>query len=193
MINAHLVHGFNVRDGGKQTTDRLIPFIEKAGINVTQHDYGFLEFVGVLRKNKEIAAQLSKVVLPSDIGIGHSNGCPILVKAARQGANFDKLILINPALNKSIQFPRSINEIHVFHTEHDRAVVAAKWSRKLVFWRSNFLWGEMGNKGYQGQDKRVVNHDISNIAKGHSEIFSRKNLNAFESILLKIINKKALS
>ena len=144
MNKCHLVHGFNVKDGGKRTTDTLIPFLEGVGRAVIQHDYGFLEFIGVLRRNKEIAFKLSKLVTPGDIGVGHSNGCPILVKAARQGASFDMLILINPALDKNIVFPANIKEIHVIHSKHDKAVVTAKWSRKLVFWRKNFLWGGNG-------------------------------------------------
>lgn len=191
MINIHLVHGFNVTDGGKETTDTLIPFFEENKASVVQHDYGFLEFFGVLRRNKKIAEKLAKSVGFGDIGMGHSNGCAILVKAARQGAKFNKLILVNPALDKNVKFPKHINEIHVFHTKHDKAVVMAKWSRKLVFWRKNFLWGEMGNKGYQGLDKRVVNYDVSHIAKGHSALFSNKNLPRFKTLLLKIINTKA--
>lgn len=185
MNNAHLLHGYNVSDGGQNTTDKLIPTFNSLGFYTIQHDYGWLRFRGVLRKNKDIASSLVDKVLPNDIGIGHSNGCAILVKACRQGAQFSKLILINPALDKHIEFPVHIKEIHVFHTKHDKVVTLAKWSRKLLFWRKNFLWGEMGRFGYKGDDTRVINHDVSSISNWHSTIFKGK---AFLKLQLEISN-----
>ncbi len=183
-FNCHFVHGYNVKDDGKDTIDRLLPAFMGANINVIQHDYGYLRLRGVLRKNKAIAAEVKKYLGADDMAIGHSNGCAILVKALQQGASLNKLILINPALDKNFTFPASVNEIHVFHNKYDKAVVAAKWLRKLVFWRNSFLWGEMGNTGYQGKDKRVINHAL---AKGHSAVFNRENINNFSRVILDIV------
>ena len=122
-----------------------------------------------------------------DVAIGHSNGCAILVKALYQGAVIDKLILINPALDKHYKFPKGVKEIHVFHNKHDKAVVAAKWLRKIVFWRNNFLWGEMGNTGYKGNDKRVTNYQL---AKGHSALFNKKNLAKLTKIITAVLTAK---
>lgn len=184
MTVCHLVHGFNVKDGGKATIDKLIPFLERKKITVFQHDYGHLDIVGVLRRNKAIAAKIKPQLSPGDVAIGHSNGCAILVKSLQQGAKLDKLILINPALDKNFQFPAGVNEIHVFHNKHDKAVVMAKWLRKLVFWRNSFIWGEMGNKGYQGNDTRVTNHVL---AKGHSAVFNIRNLKPFSKLVIAIV------
>ena len=184
FIRCHLVHGFNVKDGGEDTIDRLLPYIESEGLVVAQHDYGYLRIRGVLRKNKIIAAKIKNYLSERDVAIGHSNGCAILVKSLQQGAILDKLILINPALDKHFEFPSSVNEIHVFHNKYDKAVVAAKWLRKLVFWRNSFLWGEMGNTGYKGDDKRVTNHAL---AKGHSAVFNNKNITAFSVMINDII------
>lgn len=186
LIKCHLVHGFNVKDGGEDTIDRLLPYLEENKLVVVQHDYGYLRIRGVLRKNKAIAAKIKNHLGCHDVAIGHSNGCAILVKSLQQGATLDKLILINPALDKRFEFPDSVNEIHVFHNKHDKAVVAAKWLRKLVFWRNSFLWGEMGNTGYKGDDKRVTNHVL---AKGHSAVFSDKNIKAFSVMINDIIKK----
>jgi hypothetical protein len=188
--NCHLVHGFNVRDGGAGTTDKLIPLVESLGLNPVQHDYGWLDFFGVLRKNKDIALEIKEQLVDhDDIGIGHSNGCPILVKALLQGAKFSVLILINPALDKNYEFPGDVKEIHVFHNDNDLAVVGAKWLRKSVFWRDDFLWGEMGNTGYQGGDSRVTNHAFAN---GHSDVFSSRMISDLFVKVSLIINKAKL-
>lgn len=184
LFKCHLVHGYNVDDGGQGTIDQLLPSLNLANINTMQHDYGYLRIRGVLRKNKAIAAQIKKHLTVEDVAIGHSNGCAILVKSLQQGARLNKLILINPALDKNFTFPASVNEIHVFHNKHDKAVVAAKWLRKLVFWRNTFLWGEMGNTGYKGNDKRVTNHVL---AKGHSAVFSTKNIQHFSAMIINIV------
>jgi hypothetical protein len=183
-MKCHLVHGFNVRDGGKKTIDRLIPYLNHDEISVIQHDYGHLNIWGVLRKNKYIANDIKPKLKSIDVAIGHSNGCAILVKSLQKGAVIDKLILINPALDKYFEFPAGVNEIHVFHNKYDKAVVAAKWLRKLVFWRNTFLWGEMGNTGYKGHDYRVINHVM---AKGHSAVFSNRNIEEFTDMIVNII------
>jgi hypothetical protein len=184
LIKCHLVHGFNIKDGGSETIDRLIPHLDNKKLVVVQHDYGHLRIRGVLRKNKVIAAKIKNHLGKHDVAIGHSNGCAILVKSLQQGGILDKLILINPALDKRFEFPDSVNEVHVFHNKHDKAVVMAKWLRKLVFWRNSFLWGEMGNTGYKGDDKRVTNHVL---AKGHSAVFNNKNINEFSVMITDII------
>ena len=184
-MKCHLVHGYNIKDGGAKTIDKRIPQLNYDEISVVQHDYGKLNIRGVLRRNKRIAAKIKPQLSSGDVAIGHSNGCAILVKALQKGAVIDKLILINPALDKHFEFPAGVNEIHVFHNKYDKAVVAAKWLRKLVFWRNTFLWGEMGNTGYKGNDNRVTNHVL---AKGHSAVFNNRNIDEFASMVTDIIN-----
>ena len=184
-FKCHLVHGYEVSDGGARTIDRLIPQLNYVGISVVQHDYGRFGIRAVLRKNKIIAKKVKAKLKPNDSAIGHSNGCAILVKALQKGAVIDKLILINPALDKHFEFPAGVNEIHVFHNKYDKAVVAAKWLRKLVFWRNTFLWGEMGNTGYKGDDNRVTNHVLG---KGHSAPFNNRNIESFSIMITDIIN-----
>jgi hypothetical protein len=115
-----------------------------------------------------------------DIGIGHSNGCPILVKAAMQGANFHTLILINAALDKNVDFPANIKNIIVIHNHDDDPVVFAKWMRRIMFLHDDFLWGEMGNTGYVGDDSRVINFELF---KDHSKAFNDKNIIKLQSTI----------
>jgi len=46
------------------------------------------------------------------------------------------------------------------------------------------LWGEMGNTGYKGDDKRVTNYAL---AKGHSSVFNDKNIAALSVMINGII------
>ena len=74
MINCHLVHGFNVSDGGKNTTDKLIQFAINNNMKPVQHDYGHFGIRDVFRKNKNVASRIFDAAKFGDIGIGHSNG-----------------------------------------------------------------------------------------------------------------------
>ena len=44
---AYLVHGFNVRDGGRGTIDMMIPYFERCGWTVRQVDYDWTGLLGV--------------------------------------------------------------------------------------------------------------------------------------------------
>lgn len=180
----HSLHGFNIRDGGKKTTGKLVLKVQAEGVTVIEHKYGHLNLLGVLRKNNAIAAKIVPQLKPEDVVWGHSNGGAVAVKCLQQGAIIDKLILINAALDKHFEFPEGVNEIHVFHSKNDKTVILAKWFRKLVFWRNTFLWGEMGNTGYKGNDKRVINHLMN---PKHSGIFKDKNIEGFSAEIIKII------
>ena len=75
----------------------------------------------------------------------------------------------------------------MIYTKHDKAVPWAKALRKLAFWRSKFLWGEMGKVGYKGNDPRVINHDVSSWSDGHSAVFKSGSINLLKRILREAI------
>ncbi len=168
--NIVLVHGFNVKDRGKTTTDRLIPYISNK-YEVLQADYGWLGLFGVRVFNANIASLIAGMTPKKSIGIGHSNGCAILTEAVELGAKIDKLILINPALDYDFEFPPTIKRVDVFYNPTDITVISAKF---FPFHR----WGDMGRRGWV-QDKRITrlptvyNHNTESLfgAKGHSGVF----------------------
>jgi len=124
-------HGYNVADEGKNTVDRLKPFLD-----VTDVDYGWTGLVKVKLCNSCIAAAVSNLIPKNAAAIGHSNGCLIATLAAD---SFSKLILINPALDVDQDFPSGL-EVNIYYTPTDKAVFWAKfipWSK----------WGAMGRKG----------------------------------------------
>jgi hypothetical protein len=164
---AHLLHGFNVRDGGENTIDKLKPYLERAGFTPFDHDYGWLGLLGVRLHNGRIAQDVASKVKPGDIGIGHSNGCAILAEAARLGAPFAGLVFINPALDEDCVVAPHVKFVHVYHNEGDYAV----WTARLL--RFNHPWGAMGRDGFKGTDPRYLNIDCSPDVRGHSALFSK--------------------
>ncbi len=183
-----LIHGFNVTDEGQDTVVKAGRFFQGT-INtmVINYPYGWFGLIGVMLKNKKIAAALAKSAVVKSFNvdvsaIGHSNGCAIIIEAARQGAHFDQVVLINPALKSKTRFPMSIKRVLVIYTKHDTATRVARFLEKIPFLK--FLipdcWGAMGAVGYRGSyDDRVTNADLSDSLNGHSDFFEDSNLRNF--------------
>lgn len=187
---AVLVHGFASK-GGKGSTDRLRPFFEAAGYRVYELDYGWTLFPTYTRANKKLAlswvgwaralAALQKDLTGSDelVGVGHSNGCPILRLSAWLGAPFTQLVFINPALNtkgKKTRIGLKVDKVHVFHARSDYVVRLASF----IPWH---VWGKMGAVGYKGKDARYRNYDLEKdfgySKVRHGKVFSDKWVEAF--------------
>lgn len=166
MITVHLLHGFNVTDRGRDTTDRLIPHFRGAGFCVRDHDYGWFGLLQVRFRNKAVAQDLSKQVYHGDIGVGHSNGCTILAQAADMGAPFRGLVFINPALEAERYVAPQVEWINIYYNAGDVPVRVAKY-----LW--HHPWGNMGQVGFSGEDDRVHNVDCSETVNGHSDIFTK--------------------
>lgn len=175
---AHLVHGFNVLDGGAGTTDKLRPHFEGRGFSVVEHDSKWKR--GILRnllsvrfENTKRAQDLAQSIQPDDLLVGHSNGCAIINEACWILAQINpefrvRCVFINPALDVDSPISPIISQFIVFHTETDRTV----WLSKLLMAHS---WGAMGQAGYKGQ----VGSKCTNVAyetlglmdMGHSGVF----------------------
>ena len=167
MSVAHLLHGFNVKDSGASTTDRLIPYLERLGYATRQHDYGYKFLLGTWYSNPVIAKQVAGWVKGGDIGVGHSNGCAILSRVAEFCAPITGLIFINPALDNDWIAPPQVQWIRVFHSSNDAAVEVARF---IPFVR----WGDMGRVGFKGNDARYTNISIAPYT--HSEFFKHVGL-----------------
>ncbi len=179
---AILVHGFNVRDGGRDTVGMLAPFFTEAGYDVIILRYGLFGFFRVYRKNDKIAKRVRQIAKSAKAAgytvaaVGHSNGCDILHRAAnKHGAPIDHLTFVNPALGKSMA---PIGACDVWYNAEDKAV---KWAKLLP----KHPWGEMGATGYVGKvpHKLTRNHDTGMgypvRVSGHSDIFTPEKLAFF--------------
>jgi hypothetical protein len=167
---AWLVHGFNVRDAGRRTIDRLQSLLEERGWEVEDYDYGWTGLLGVRFGNASRSRTLAERTVPGDIAFGHSNGCAIIHAAAWAGAPFGRVVYINPALDRDAPLAPIPRRLYVWHSPSDRAVRLSK-----LFYRHE--WGDMGAKGYCGPfDRRIRNYNMEHgsfpvKASGHSAVF----------------------
>ena len=107
MSNIILAHGILAFAGGKASTDKLKPYLKAAGHTVQEADYGTYDPISAMLFNDNTAMTV-RGMADKDIehvGIGHSNGCAVLMRTAMLGTKFKKLILINPALKRDIENP----------------------------------------------------------------------------------------
>jgi len=162
----YTIHGFNVKDFGSRTIDKLIPFLENSGHTVLELDYPWHGRVRTRLCNASMAKILSQVVEPHSIIFGHSNGCAIIYLMAELGVKFSYVGLINPALdrNKTIQ---NALQVVTYYAENDLATRLAKW----VPWSP---WGDQGRVGYCGDNPAHENRHLGSV--GHSGVFQRPDL-----------------
>jgi hypothetical protein len=149
MATIHLLHGFNVSDGGEKTVAQLKPYMEAADLSAHIYSYGWIGLMGAWFLNPRIVKQLLPRVGSGDIGCGHSNGCALLHKAAHLGAPFSGLIYINPALRPDAARAPQVEWINVYFNDGDHAVKVAAMLRLLAPWAplGDPLWGDMGARG----------------------------------------------
>lgn len=185
----YLVHGFNVSDNGEGTVKKLIPYVNKHS-RALNWSYGKFGLLDVLFKNRKVAKSLANHTKWPDLhkkyAIGHSNGCAIIVESARQGAEYECVLLINPALNIDTYFPESIKKIVVVYTRNDKVTLLARFVDSLPFfgWFIKDTWGAMGTYGYTGNDPRVKNLDLTNHLDSHSDLFAGHNIRTLSSEIL---------
>lgn len=163
-----LIHGFNVRDGGAGTVDKLVPFLEEAGheVDKDEADYGWFGLWAVRFRKASAVRRIAKALEHADAVISHSNGSNYEHKAlkALNGRGCYRVIRLSPALNRTTGAAKNVGRCYVYHTLSD------VWT-----WLSGWLpwhpWGRQGWRGYLGRDDRIVNRDFSDTIRGHSGWF----------------------
>ena len=174
-----LVHGFNVKDGGKGTTDGLRPHFAREGFKVLEFDTGWRFLAGVRFGNAKRARRLARMIQPGDVLVGHSDGCNLINLAAWQlaGSGAAKpaaVVYLNPALDADTQLAPQIKGALVFHTPSDWIVALAS---KLPL----HPWGNMGQIGYlekspiyqDGRHHNISYEHLAIAAPGHSGAFKK--------------------
>lgn len=169
-----LVHGFNVKDGGARTVDRLVPYADTHGYVIDQDegDYGFFNlFMIRLRKSrirKRVLYRLAKAFETADVIVTHSNGAHFTTEALDLLPpvynNTKTVIHISPALNSNTDIPEAVKAQLVLYTPHDGWV-------KLASYIPLHPWGRMGARGYTGPSNKNRNLMDASIRK-HSNWFT---------------------
>lgn len=169
MSTVYLLHGFNVKDGGAGSTGKLRAGLERAGHTVKEIKYGWFQRVRVRMCNSSIARVLASMADKDSILIAHSNGCAIAYAAAKFGAPFRHVFLINPALDAKLEIPH-VEKVHVFYALSDPWTKLARW----IPWSP---WGRQGAVGFTGtaragKYKQTELDELAGEEVGHSGIFN---------------------
>lgn len=182
MATAHLIHGFNVCDGGRDTVGRLAPALRAAGWQVRMHDYGWTGPLRLRFRNEATVERLLPEIEPGDCLVGHSNGCLIAWQLADMGAPVDGVVCIQPALRRDTQW--SVPALCLYNPDDIAVRFGRIWSRlaSIVTWRWHG-WGAAGAHGFNPGAGSAARVDVTNWntdadywrhpAAGHSAIFAR--------------------
>lgn len=158
MARFYLIHGFNERGEGKDTVGRMRNGLERMGHEVKLIRYGWMHRVRVRLCNTCLAKAIASMVKPGSHVIAFSNGAAITYKAIKAGAPFDRVFLVNPALNAKLAIPR-VRSVHVFYSPSD------PWT-KIARYIPASIWGHQGATGYSGPDEegRYTQVDLDKLA-----------------------------
>jgi len=162
------LHGAFVDHEGKRSTDMFHPYAKALGIeNIIDIDYGYTNSLLSKWRNPSVVKRLLRLIEGYEsttdefIILGHSNGCAIMHQASFELNKIRKpikYIYINPALDNHLSPANSIKLIHVWCSKDDKVVFWADKLRMLTFgYFTPKQWGEMGNTGYIGPNKRFLN------------------------------------
>jgi hypothetical protein len=184
-MRCFLLHGFNVRDDGNNTVDKLIPLLQARDIEPVQFDYGWQGLLGVRFGSRGLAKALRSVMRDGDIAIGHSNGCHLIHCAQELGVHLKFSIYIAPALDSFTPECAESGNVYVLHSRHDFAVKVARF---LLFHR----WGDMGAIG-SVYSRKFKNINCSSWVNGHSGYFAEGNMEKLNETVNGIFDSEHVS
>lgn len=184
MATVHLLHGFNVSDGGKGSVGHLSVLFEALGYDVILHNYGWTGPFFLRLKNASVVDYLKDKVKPEDHIVGHSNGCYIAWSLIEEGVKCKSVVCIQPALRRDTVWGDGVENILCLYNDKDWAVRAGQWWRYLTYlnplsWKDPHEWGAAGYFSFTTPDERLTQWKTNDPtwkvpASGHSGIFSPK-------------------
>lgn len=174
-----LIHGFNVKDNGAGSVDRLKPYLQArfpdADIDTDTADYGWdwLFKVHFFYMFGDTIKRIAQALKSADVVITHSNGANYCMKALKRISNRHlKVVHLSPALNRGYKFRKRVFwSADIFHTLKDKIVGVSKF---IPF----SPWGDMGQVGSSSSMPYVRNHDWTKTINGHSDWFKDEHVEA---------------
>lgn len=168
----HLIHG--IHSTGQTPIQGLAPFLP-FGAHVAYPDYGFILGLETRVVNPIIVGCLRPYIAPTDVLIGHSNGCAVIYDLMHSGVAMGGAVFINGALTQNILRPATVPWIDVYFNAGDTITEAAMLGAKLGL--DDPVWGQLGHAGYLGTDASIHSADCGKtlglpVVDGHSDFFT---------------------
>lgn len=193
-MKIHLLHGIHTREGNN-TVANLKPYLERTGYEVVYHNYGNAYALLTRFQNPGRAKKLEALMGEEDIAVGHSNGCALIHRIMHDYKKLKGAVFINPALDCDVPIAPHAEWVQVYYNAGDEAVPLTEFPvlRKLFF---DAPWGEMGKRGYTGNDWRVDMYDTGQSlhgcepAFGHSAVFKTPHLDCWGEVVSRNISLK---
>ena len=167
----HLIHGFNVSDGGTGSVGKFRRFFPWALL----HNYGWVGLIGLRWRNDKVVRDLLPHIRKGDVLICHSNGCLIAWRLVKQGAPVSAVVCIQPALRRDTRWPDDVNVLCLYN--HDDWIVnlGRMWGRFMSVanpFRNRHGWGAAGRYGFDQESVTNWRTDTGDFpAKVHSGVF----------------------
>jgi len=186
-MTVYLLHGFNVRKP-ENTVGNCAPAIYEMGHTPQIINYGHVGLINLRPINETVARLLGSIIKPGDALITHSNGAAIAYQAAREFGlqGLSALMMLNPALDQSIVFPRdTASRIVVAYNPTDTPALASKlwrWGAYLSPLRLKYgrhLCGAAGRFGFDKQSRYDAHINMCigpHAVKGHGGQFKTREL-----------------
>lgn len=176
-MTTHLIHGFNVLDGGRGSVGRLVPWLHGA----RRYDYGWTFLLRLRWVNDSAVHELLHSIKTGDVLVAHSNGCLIVWRLAwelrKRGIRLGAVICIQPALRRDTLWPDDLPVLCAFNPDDWIVELGRMWGRFVSVaqpWRERHGWGAAGRHGFTSGQALVENRDTAEEhpqALGHSGIF----------------------
>lgn len=147
------IHGFNVRDLGEGSTDRLLPYLTDS----RDYDYGYVGLLKLRCVNRDTVEALARQVQPGDAVVAHSNGCLIAWQLA-QRVRLGAVVCINPALRRDTLWPDDLPVLCIANRKDWVVQLGRMWGRLASFGGLYpHGWGAAGRYGFTSGQPLVKN------------------------------------
>ena len=176
-MTIRLVHGFNVWDGGRNTIDRLKPYLPPP---IVEHDYGPVLLLGLRCRNAQTVRDIGQALTPGSVLIGHSNGALICWEVARRYPHkVAGVVTINAAMRRDTQWPSYMPVLNLYNPKDWAVLLGRIWSRLTSLGGlTPHGWGAAGRYGFTADQDHVQNLCTTGAqwehqASRHSGVFAK--------------------
>lgn len=185
-MRVHVIHG--IHTNLDSPVKGLLPYLRDQGLIALYPEYGYELALETRLLNPIIEGMIEPYINPSDVLIGHSNGCAIAYHLIQRGLMVAGAVFINGALEQEIKRPPTCGFIDVYYNPGDKVTEVAKIASEVGI--VDDVWGELGHGGYVGNDPKITGFNCGNTAglpmiDGHSDFFTPPKLKFWGPFLAK--------